>query len=195
MPPGETLTIDVSWDAKMPSIVERAGYWDDFYLVAQWFPKLARLEPTGEWRHFPFYHLTEFYSDFGTYDVTIDVPAGVVVGATGTRVSSSSDKGRTIVRYHQADVHDFAWTAWSSFREQNADVDGVRNCLYPPGYDAVAERGSPSRPSALGTSVNDMAGTPIPCSIVHPPDRDGGGRHGVSDAHRLAASGTTAVLT
>jgi hypothetical protein len=139
--PGETLTIDTSWDAKMPSIVERTGYWDDFYMVAQWFPKLARLEPSGEWRHFPFYHLTEFYSDFGTYDVSIDVPAGFVVGATGARVSSSSDKGRDIFRYHQRDVHDFAWTAWRSFREKTTDAEGVHlRCLYPPGYDAVAER-------------------------------------------------------
>ena len=169
--PGETLTIDVAWDAKMPSIVERTGYWEDFYLIAQWFPKLARLEPTGEWRHFPFYHLTEFYSDFGTYDVTIDVPAGMLVGATGIRVSSSSEKGREIVRYHQADVHDFAWTAWSSFRERNAVVDGVRiRCLYPPGYDAVAEREIAMASFGLGYFGERYGRYPYSVlTIVHPP--------------------------
>src|SRR5262249_6363896 len=89
--PGETLTLDAEWDTKMPSIVERSGYAGVFYLVAQWFPKVARLDESGEWRHFPFHHLSEFFSDFGTYDVTIDVPAGVIVGATGSRVSSSSE--------------------------------------------------------------------------------------------------------
>ena len=74
--PGESLTLEAAWDAKLPTIVERTGYADDFYMVAQWFPKLSRLEPNGQWRHFPFYHLTEFYADFGTYDVTLDVPSG-----------------------------------------------------------------------------------------------------------------------
>ena len=33
--------------------------------------------PTARWAHFPFHHLAEFYADYGTYDVTLDVPAGV----------------------------------------------------------------------------------------------------------------------
>jgi hypothetical protein len=169
--PGETLTIDVAWDAKMPSIVERTGYFRDFYMVAQWFPKIARLEPTGEWRHFPFYHLTEFYSDFGTYDVTIDVPSGVVVGATGSLVSSATDKGRDVVRYRQSDVHDFAWTAWSSFREKTARAEGVQiRCLHPPGYDAVAEREIAMATFGLRYFGEHFGRYPYSVlTIVHPP--------------------------
>src|SRR6185295_12577784 len=57
--PGEAITLETAWDAHLPSVVERTGHSGDFHMVAQWFPKIARLEPTGEWRHFPFYHLTE----------------------------------------------------------------------------------------------------------------------------------------
>src|SRR6266542_1210918 len=139
--PGETLTLDLTWDAKLPSIVERTGYVGNFHMVAQWFPKIARLLPNGQWRHFPFYHLSEFYADFGTYDVTIDVPAGMVVGATGVRVSESSDKGRDVVHYRQSDVHDFAWTGWRSFRKKTTRAEGVDIvALYPAGYEATADR-------------------------------------------------------
>ena len=45
--PGETLTLDALWDAKLPSIIERTGYAGGFHMVGQWFPKLARLSPPG----------------------------------------------------------------------------------------------------------------------------------------------------
>ena len=35
-----------------------------------------QFEQDGKWAHFPFHKLAEFYSDYGTYDVTIDVPQG-----------------------------------------------------------------------------------------------------------------------
>ena len=56
-------------------------------MVAQWFPELAVLEPDGTFAHFSFDHLSEFFADFGRYDVTIDTPKDVVVGATGALVS------------------------------------------------------------------------------------------------------------
>jgi hypothetical protein len=169
--PGETVTLETAWDARLPSVVERTGHYGDFHMVAQWFPKIARLEPTGEWRHFPFYHLSEFYADFGTYDVTLDVPSGVVVGATGTRISASSQNGRDVVRYRQEDVHDFAWAAWSSFREKTAEAEGVKlRVLYPPGYDGVAERELAAASFGLKYFGEQYGRYPYPVlTIVHPP--------------------------
>ena len=169
--PGATLTLDVEWDAQLPNVVERTGFAGDFHMVAQWFPKLARLEPNGLWRHFPFYHLTEFYADFGTYDVTLDVPAGTVVGATGSRVSSEVSDGRETVRYRQSDVHDFAWTAWPGFREKTATLAGVSvRELYPPGYDWVADRELATIAFALPYFARQYGAYPYPVlTVVHPP--------------------------
>ena len=94
-----------------------------FHMVGQWFPKLARLEPDGTWAHFPFHHLAEFYADFGTYDVTLDVPAGASsIGATGPRVERRVEDGRRIERHVQADMHDFAWTAWDAWQTRRRDA-------------------------------------------------------------------------
>ncbi len=139
--PGETLQVDVAFDDKLPVVVERTGYRGSFHMVGQWFPKVARLETDGRWAHFPFHHLAEFYADYGTYDVTLDVPAGYVLGATGPVLERSFGSGRMIERHVQADVHDFAWTAWDRFMAAHETIDGVDvTLLYPRGFLRVAAR-------------------------------------------------------
>jgi Peptidase family M1 domain len=139
--PGQILTMDVAWLSDLPSVSLRTGFEDSFHMVGQWFPKLAKLEADGKWAHFPFYRYSEFYADFGAYDVTIDVPEGYVVGATGKLESEKKQNGRVERRFVQENVHDFAFTAWDKFKELTAKSDdGVAiRCLYPPGYDKAAE--------------------------------------------------------
>jgi hypothetical protein len=141
-------------------------------MVGQWFPKLARLEPDGRWAHFPFSHLGEFYADFGTYDVTLDVPEDHVVGATGSRVEETHAGARTVVRYVQPDVHDFAWTSWNGYHEALATCRGVAiRALYPAGSRDVAEREIASARFALSHFAERYGPYPYPVlTIVHPPD-------------------------
>lgn len=134
--PGASITIDVVWDAKLPSLALRTGYVGAFHMVGQWFPKLARLEDDGRWAHFPYHRLSEFYADFGSYDVTIDAPEAFVVGATGRLVSEAREGGRATRRFAQDDVHDFAFAAGDNLVEATAEAeDGIAiRCLYPPGH-------------------------------------------------------------
>jgi hypothetical protein len=109
--PNETIRIDVSWTAKIPRPFARTGYVDDYYFIAQWFPKLGVLEDRG-WNTHQFHATTEFYSDYGVYDVRIIVPRGYVVGASGREaMRQDSAEGTVTHRYHGEDIHDFAWTA------------------------------------------------------------------------------------
>ncbi len=143
-----------------------------FHFVGQWFPKLARLEPDGTWAHFPFHHLAEFYADFGTYDVTLDVPETFLVGATGPVVESHTEGGRLLERHVQKDVHDFAWTAWDGFRFHQETVDGVDvRILYPEGYEDVAEREVGAMRFALPYFGDRYGRYPYPVlTLVHPPE-------------------------
>jgi len=139
--PDETAHLDVVFDDKLPIVVERTGYRGHYHMVGQWFPKLARLEHDGTWAHFPFHHLAEFYADYGTYDVTLDVPADYLLGATGPVVESHVTGGRRIERHVQTDVHDFAWTAWDAWHSARENIDGVEvTLLYPPGFASLAQR-------------------------------------------------------
>ncbi len=169
--PGAELTLDVEWTSRLPDIVARTGQSQGFYMVAQWFPKLARREPDGTWVHFPFHPHSEFYADYGRYSVTLDVPQAMIVGATGKRTSERIESGRRIVRHEIDSVHDFAWTAWERFREKAEAIDGVQvRLLYPPGHETNAERTLEALRFALPHMSRAYGRYPYPVlTVVHPP--------------------------
>ena len=113
--PNESVEIEVEWTAKIPRPFARTGWIGDYYFIAQWFPKLGVLEPDG-WNTHQFHAATEFYSDFGVYDVRLTLPSRFVVGASGRQAARTDNAdGTTTHRYQGEDIHDFAWTASPAF--------------------------------------------------------------------------------
>jgi hypothetical protein len=124
--PGSPLTLDLEFLATLPELVERSGFSGTFYAVAQWFPKIARLDAAGNWRHFAYEPLAEFSSDFGNYDVTLDVPTDFTIAAPGVGLPEPSPSHRRRERYCLTALHDFAWFAWDRFvvsKEQAGSVE------------------------------------------------------------------------
>jgi hypothetical protein len=81
-------TIEADWSFQVPRIEGargfRMGRWaDTLYQVAQWYPRLAVFDDLRGWDTDPYLGDGEFYNNFGHFDVSIDVPAGWIVGATG----------------------------------------------------------------------------------------------------------------
>ena len=118
---GETVEIRVAWRSRVPRTFARTGVIGDFFFIAQWFPKLG-VFGDGGWNCHQFHAATEFFADFGTYDVRLDVPRGWTLGATGREVERTDNArgDRTVHRYVQADVHDFAWTTSPDLIERRA---------------------------------------------------------------------------
>jgi hypothetical protein len=118
--PGETASIRIRWRAHVPRPYARTGAISDYYFIAHWFPKIGVLEPEG-WNCHQFHSATEFFADFGVYDVRLTVPTGWIVGATGREQSRRDNgDGSTTHHYRQEDVHDFAWTTTPDFVERRA---------------------------------------------------------------------------
>jgi hypothetical protein len=115
--PGHAIEIELAWTARVPRTFARTGRLGDYYFVGQWFPKIGVLEDAG-WNCHQFHAATEFFADFGNYDVTITVPGGWIVGATGRLASTAPAPGGTAHRFVQDDVHDFAWTTSPAFVER-----------------------------------------------------------------------------
>jgi len=120
VPPGGTITLEIDFLSKLPKVFARTGYRQDFFMVGQWFPKIGVYEKAGDryatrggWNCHQFHANTEFYADYGVYDVSITAPSNYVVGATGVEQSAVEDprSRQTTHRFYQEDVHDFAWTA------------------------------------------------------------------------------------
>jgi len=176
--PGETISVSLDFTARLPRVSVRTGYKDEFFMVVQWFPKIGVLEEKG-WNCHQFHATSEFFSDFGNYDVSIDVPARYKgkVGATGERVDErETSAGRVLYRFRQQGVHDFAWTADPSylvledtFRE--AGLGDVRLHLYlQPEHARQAERYFGAARAALSGYGRVLGPYPYPTlSIVDPP--------------------------
>lgn len=87
--PRSTATITVEWNHKVPgadgSFRHRmAQRWaDTLYQPTQWFPRVAVYDDLNGWDPELYLGPSEFYNDFGRYDVRINVPAGWIVSGTG----------------------------------------------------------------------------------------------------------------
>ena len=77
----------------MPRTVARTGAIGNFFFIAQWFPKLGVLQDDG-WNCHQFHSSTEFFSDYGVYDVRLTVPKAWPVGATGVDARSPRQRRR-----------------------------------------------------------------------------------------------------
>jgi hypothetical protein len=134
VPSGARVRFRIEWDTLVPhGSVGRSGWVHDYNFIAQWFPKIGVFQD-GAWSCHPFYPWTEFFSDFGVYDVRLRLPRGFVVGATGRlQERTENPDGTDTFRFVQEDVHDFAWTASRRFLERKARFD-------EPGYPQVEIR-------------------------------------------------------
>ena len=144
--PGEMVQVEMVWRAKIPRTFSRTGFRGDYFFLAHWFPKLGVLEESG-WNCHQFHAGTEFYSDYGVYDVRMTVPEGFVVGATGKQVERKVNPDGTATHvYHQKDVHSFTWTASPDYvvREAKFDEPGLppvdMRLLIQPEHEQQADR-------------------------------------------------------
>lgn len=122
--PYDSIRVTLKWEAKIPKLIIRTGYSQDYYFMAQWFPKVGVYEPAGMrfateggWNCHQYHRSTEYYSDFGVYKVQITTPEGYVVGASGERIAEHKREGKQTLTYYIEDVIDFTWTAYPHFEE------------------------------------------------------------------------------
>ncbi len=144
VPPGGRVEIKIEWNAELPRVRRRTGVSGDgnFLLMGHWFPKLGVYEGGSGWNCHQFHANTEFYADFGEYDVTLDLPEEYDgrIGASGVQIGEATvANGRVVTRFlapstgdrdypdpvatggaPQPRVHGFAWTADPDFIKHEA---------------------------------------------------------------------------
>ena len=169
--PGESVTVRFEFTTQLPRVIARTGYYEDFHAVGQWYPKIGVLEDEAGWQAHAFTVNDEFYADFGDYQAVLDVPAEMIVGATGIRTAEEIADGRKRLTYRAEMVHDFAWMADPDFVERDGEYRGIRiRQLIQPEHVADAEAHLATQLAAL-ESYEARYG-PYPWStitIVHAP--------------------------
>ncbi len=177
--PGQSIKLKINFKSKLPRVFARSGYMDDFFLVAQWFPKIGVYEPEGvryaeegQWNCHQFHANSEFYADFGVYEVEITLPKEFVVGATGELKSQhdNTDETKTLT-YIAEDVVDFAWTASPDYRVVEDQWKDVKIMVFlQPDHLPQAGRHTESVKAALDYFEKHLGKYPYSTiSIVDPP--------------------------
>ena len=83
--PGASATLRLDWQARLSTLPRRQGRAGRHYDWAHWYPRIATFDRRG-WQHHPLLPQGEFYGEFGSYDVTLELPEDQVVGSTGVPV-------------------------------------------------------------------------------------------------------------
>jgi hypothetical protein len=87
--PKTSAKIDISWRTKLPGGPNGRGHrmtqrFDDtLFQPTQWFPRVAKYDDLRGWDTSLYLGPSEFYNNFGRFDVSMDVPAGWIVSGTG----------------------------------------------------------------------------------------------------------------
>lgn len=140
--PGQSVNISTPFVVHIPNDISRMGQKDSAYQITQWYPKPAVYDIYG-WHQFPYLDQGEFYSEYGSFDVSITVPKQQVVAATGNLQNKDELKwlqdlnennsrayeienpaeGKTkTLRYTENNIHDFAWFCSEKYY---VDIDSV----------------------------------------------------------------------
>jgi peptidase M1-like protein len=169
--PGDSMVVEISWQARASTLPRRQGRQGRRFDFAQWYPKAVVYDKYG-WEDHPLYPGGEFYGEFASYDVALDLAADQVVGATGVpvegdpgweranarpgapidyqrtwyRVSGTGCRpvaaGRKCVRFFADAVHHFAFSLNPDYRyEEGRYGDVVVRVLYQPGDSATWGKG------------------------------------------------------
>ena len=147
--PNQTIVVSTPFHIKIPKgVTSRLGHVDESYQISQWFPKPAVYDKNG-WHPMSYLDQGEFYSEFGSFDISITLPDNYVVGSTGelqniheleqlnalakdttwksismlgkVKHISSSTQTKTL-RYTGNNMHDFAWFADKQFNVMKGKV-------------------------------------------------------------------------
>jgi hypothetical protein len=110
LPPGDSMTVTMDWDARPSIVPRRQGRRGRSYDFAQWYPKVVVYDKYG-WEEHALYPAGEFYGEFGDFFVKLDVPKDQVVGATGVPVcgdpgwaGANQVRSRPVLPSHELDT-------------------------------------------------------------------------------------------
>lgn len=193
--PNQSVQFRIHFVAKFPEVVARTGYKRDFLMAGQWFPKVG-VWWNGAWNCHQFHASTEFFADFGTFDVKLTLPAKWNVGATGVQTSAADNgNGTQTVAFHAEDVHDFAWTADPA---TNVVEDSIQlssgtvkiRMLMQPGHMASSPRYMDALKGTMRKFDEWIGPYPYPqITVVDPPH--GGGAAGGMEYPTLITADTS----
>ena len=174
--PGDTLRLNMNYTARLPRIIVRTGWApNNYFAFLHWFPQMGVYEQDTSgvwgWNCHQFFRGTEFYADFGNYDVEINLDNMFKVASSGCIINQQMDGNRQRVKIHAEDIIDFAWIAYPDFEEFYDEWNDVSiRTLISPAHAHLTPRFSGAVKQVLEYMSNTVGSYPYPMiTIVDPP--------------------------
>ncbi|HXL15538.1 MAG TPA: hypothetical protein VN972_05600, partial [Methylomirabilota bacterium] len=127
--PGESVIVCLSFRSTIPDVPERMGRSGKGIFAAQWYPRVCVYDRFG-W-HTDQHLGSEFYGDFGAYDVRISLPGNFLIAHTGTLVNAREVLPDSILA-RLAAPGDSAVTIWDRSRFSMPAHSGRRAAIAMP---------------------------------------------------------------
>ncbi|WP_264791726.1 M1 family metallopeptidase [Aureispira anguillae] len=176
--PYQSYELEMSWLSQIPKTAIRTGYSRDYFFMVQWYPKLGVYEPKncrfakeGQWNCHQYHANTEYFGEFGVYNVQMTVPKNFVVGASGFLLEEKEEGDKKSYTYLAEDVIDFAWTANPNFIVIEDEWKGVElKLMVMPEHQCNQDRFLKAAKYALDFFETYIEKYPYPTmTIVSPP--------------------------
>jgi Peptidase family M1 domain len=170
---GNSIALEIIFESSLPKMIARTGYdTNEFFFVGQWFPKIGVLDKYGNWNCHQFHEHTEFFADFGKYDVKLTLPKRFIVAGTGVLKNSMAVKLNRVLHHFKAErVHDFAWVASPDFKVNKEYFKGIEiNTFLMPEHSSLQSRYSESLKNAIDYMQAHVGKYPHPTiNLIDPP--------------------------
>ncbi len=123
--PDQEATLSYDFVAKIPTLADRYGVYQDVFNVTNFYPILAVYTDDG-WSHEAFYNMGEcFYSEVSDYHVMLTVPSDYMILSTGTDEVYKQDGDKTMYSIDAPCVRDFVFCASAGFKLFEGDYKDV----------------------------------------------------------------------
>lgn len=88
----DSLTLSLDWQTQIPeeTLIRMGAINESTMFVAYWYPQISVYDDIDGWDYFDYRSRQEFYQNLAEFDVTINLPAGYLVWATGDLTNAST---------------------------------------------------------------------------------------------------------
>jgi hypothetical protein len=139
---GETITLEVEFEFRLPQKQGRWGQWEGITFLATWLPVLAYYDETG-WQPTPFIPWHQpFFNEAGIYTARITLPCDQKVACTAAVAAVRElGNGQKQVDFVPICARDFAFLCSARYQEYVDQVGSVQvRCLALPEHEHYARQ-------------------------------------------------------
>lgn len=169
---GREIKIEIYFTTQLPNLFCRNGFYKNYFFAAQWFPKMG-VYIDHKWNCHQYHANSEFFADYGVYEVDITVPQEYKIGATGILLGEKKSGNLKTCSFRAEDVHDFAWTAWPDYKIAKEKYKNIEIALYyDEDHESLVHRTITAVKNAIEYMTNWVGEYPYPkITIIQPPTK------------------------